>query len=72
VFVAEGLSRLITLHHVRDAVVACTIGLLVPILLGRSTKDRLHGLLAVIPVAAVGVGAYQLLDAILELVFSHP
>ena len=71
-FIAEGLTRLIVLGYVREAAVAGMIGVLVPLVLGRTGRDRLHGLLALIPAGALGLGAFLLLEQVLELVFLHP
>jgi hypothetical protein len=38
---------------------AITLGALLPLIAGRSTRDRLLGLLATVPVAAAGLVAYQ-------------
>ena len=37
---------------------ACAIGIAVPLVVGSTWRDRLHGLLAVVPCAAVGMGAF--------------
>ncbi len=60
VFVAEGLDRLITLQQVVPAIVGCSIGAVVPLLLGSTWRDRLWGLLAVVLFAAVGLVAFLL------------
>ena len=63
VFVAEGLYDVATLANVRTAGwVMLSVGLLLPIALGRSARQRLLGLAAMLPVVVVTFGVYQVIN----------
>ncbi len=63
VFVAEGLNDVRYIPTVRTAGwVLLVVGLLVPLVLGRSWRERLFGLAAMVPVALVTFGAYQVIN----------
>ena len=63
VFVAEGLNDVRYVPTVRSAGwVLLMVGLLVPMVLGRSWRERLLGLVAMLPVALVTLGAYQVIN----------
>jgi Family of unknown function (DUF6518) len=63
VFVAEGLTDVRYLPSVRTAGwVLLVVGLSVPFVLGRSWRERLYGLAAMVPVALVTFGAYQVIN----------
>ncbi|MHA6765026.1 DUF6518 family protein [Streptacidiphilus sp. PAMC 29251] len=52
VFAMEGLWHLLLLHYTADGCVYLAIAALLPLLLARTTRDRLLGLLTVWPLAA--------------------
>ena len=63
VFVAEGINDVRYIPTVRTAGwVLLAVGLLVPWVLGRSWRERLLGLAAMVPVALVTFGAHQLIN----------
>jgi hypothetical protein len=63
VFVAEGLNDVRYIPTVRTAGwVFLAVGLLVPLVLGRSWRERLYGYGAMVPVALVTFGAYQAIN----------
>ena len=63
VFVAEGLNDVRFVHTVRTAGwILLVVGLLVPLVLGHSWQERLLGLAAMVPVALVTFGAYQVIN----------
>lgn len=63
VFVAEGLTDVRFIPTVRTAGwVLLAVGLLVPLVLGRSWRERLYGYAAMVPVALVTFGAYQAIN----------
>ena len=63
VFVAEGLSDVRYVPSVRTAGwVLIVVGLLVPLVLGRSWRERLYGYAAMVPVALVTFGAYRVIN----------
>jgi hypothetical protein len=71
VFVAEGGYLLVSRRPVGEAVIVSTIGVLVPLVLGRSGRERLYGAAALAPVAAVGFGGYLMLSAVLDVAFTR-
>jgi len=63
VFVAEGLTDVRYVPTVRTAGWALlAVGLTIPIVLGRSSRERLLGLAAMVPAALVTFGVYQVID----------
>lgn len=63
VFVAEGLTDVRYIPTVRTAGwILLTVGSLVPLVLGRSWRERLYGYAAMVPVALVTFGAYQAIN----------
>ena len=63
VFVAEGLYDVATLANVRTAGwVMLSVGLLLPVALERSARQRLLGLAAMLPIVVVTFGAYQVIN----------
>ena len=63
VFVAEGLNDVRYVPTVRTAGWALLVtGLLIPLVLGRSSRERLLGLAAMVPVALVTFGVYQVIN----------
>ena len=71
VFIAEGGYLLVSHRPVGEAVIVSAIGVLVPLALGRTTRERLYGMAALAPVAAVGFGGYLVLNAVLEVAFTR-
>ncbi|MBB5868013.1 hypothetical protein F4553_001392 [Allocatelliglobosispora scoriae] len=67
VFLAEGLYLAIVLGYWAEAAILGTLGLLVPVVLGRSWSERLRGLGALVPLIVVGalaeLGVYLLTRA---------
>ncbi|MFC1411679.1 DUF6518 family protein [Streptacidiphilus sp. N1-12] len=57
VFAMEGFWHLLLLHYIADGVVLLAIAALLPLLLGRTARDRLLGQLAVWPLALAAAGA---------------
>jgi hypothetical protein len=63
VFVAEGVNDVRFVPTVRTAGwILLVVGLLVPLVLGHSWHERLLGLAAMVPVALVTFGAYQVIN----------
>lgn len=63
VFVAEGLNDVRYIPTVRTAGwIVFAVGLAIPIVLGRSSRERLLGLAAMVPVAVVTFGAYHVIN----------
>jgi hypothetical protein len=63
VFVAEGLTDVRYVPTVRTAGwVLFAVGLTIPIVLGRSSSERLLGLATMVPVALVTFGVYQVIN----------
>jgi hypothetical protein len=71
VFVAEGGYLLASHRPVGQTVVVSTIGVLLPLTLGRSARERLYGEAALAPAAAVGFGGYLALSAVLNVAFTR-
>jgi Family of unknown function (DUF6518) len=71
VFVAEGGYLLASHRPVAEAVIVSTIGVLIPLALGRSAHERLYGAAALMPVAAIGFGGYLVLSAVLDVAFTR-
>jgi hypothetical protein len=71
VFVAEGGYLLASHRPVGETVVVSAVGVLVPLVLGRSARERLYGVAALTPVAAVGFGGYLVLNAVLDVAFTR-
>ncbi|GAA3455106.1 hypothetical protein [Dactylosporangium matsuzakiense] len=46
-------------------------GVLVPLILGRSARDRLYGCMGLAPAAVAGLGGYLLLDTVLDVAFTR-
>jgi hypothetical protein len=61
VFVAEGVYTLRYNAHLSVGWPLFVTGVLAPLLLGRSMRDRLWGLAALVPMALAGVAAYEVL-----------
>jgi hypothetical protein len=63
VLVSEGLTDLRYIPRIRTAGwVMLVVGLMVPLVLGRSWRERLFGLAAMVPVALVTFGVYQMIN----------
>ena len=61
-FVAEGLAR-IGINHDRAAGLAMVLaGVVIPLALGRSGRERTRSLLAIVPVVAVTAVAYKIIN----------
>ncbi|MEV6964036.1 DUF6518 family protein [Hamadaea sp. NPDC051192] len=71
VFLAEGAYLLISDRPVGEAVIVAAVGLLVPVVLGRSRRERLLGLAALAPVAVLGLGGYLVLNSVLDVAFTR-
>ena len=63
VFVAEGVYDVTTIPHIRTAGwVMLTVGLVVPLALGRSTDERLLAFGTMVPVVAITLGVYAIIN----------
>lgn len=63
ILVAEGLYDVVTIRRIRTAGWAMiAAGLAAPIVLGRSARERLTMLAAMVPVVLVAFGAYRLIN----------
>jgi uncharacterized protein DUF6518 len=63
VFVAEGLTDVRYIPTVRTAGwVLLVVGLMIPLVLGRSQRERVFGFAAMVPVALVTFGVYQVIN----------
>ena len=65
VFVAEGWFMIQYNQDFLAGWVSITIGLLLPILLARSTKERLYTLLVMVPITGLGMGVYSLISGLI-------
>jgi hypothetical protein len=61
VFLAEGVYSLVFNPHLSVGWPLIAAGVLIPIIVGRSLRDRLWGLAALLPVAALGGAAFLVL-----------
>jgi hypothetical protein len=64
IFVAEGWFTLQYNHDLLAGWVSIGMGLLLGLLLARSTKDRLYTMLAMVPITGLGMLAFALLSQI--------
>ncbi|MEV4135661.1 DUF6518 family protein [Dactylosporangium sp. NPDC049742] len=71
VFVAEGAYLLASHRPLGEALLVSVAGALVPPVLGRGTRDRLYGLIGLVPAAVAGFGGYLVLDAVLDVAFTR-
>jgi Family of unknown function (DUF6518) len=71
VFLAEGGYLLISHRPVGEALIVSAAGLLVPLALGRTGRERLIGLAAMVPIAVLGLGGYLVLDSVLDVAFTR-
>jgi len=71
VFVAEGGYLLLTDRPTSEVVIVSAIGVLAPLIAGRSMRERLYGVAALVPAAALGIGGYALLGAVLDVAFTR-
>jgi len=71
VFLAEGGYLLASHRPVGEAVVVASVGVLIPLALGRSARERLYGVAAVIPAAMLGFGGYAVLSVVLDFAFTR-
>lgn len=62
VFVAEGLFTVLANQHLTTGWPLITGGLIMPLALGRSGRDRLWGLAASLGAATLGAGAYAVIN----------
>jgi uncharacterized membrane protein (DUF441 family) len=63
VLVAEGVYDVTAIPHIRTAGwVMLTVGLLVPLALGRSNGERLLAFGIMVPVVAITLGVYAILN----------
>jgi hypothetical protein len=60
VFGMDALHYLIVLHYYGDAIGYAVAGALIPVLLGRSARDRLIGLGCAVGLAFVALGVLQI------------
>ena len=61
-FLAEGLARLRARHYDAAGLTMVAIGMAVPLILGRSARERVFGLLAEGPVVVFTAGAYAVIN----------
>jgi hypothetical protein len=71
VFLAEGGYLLVSHRPAGEAVILSSIGVLIPLALGRSAQERLYGLAALAPAAAVGLGGYVVLSRVMDVAFTR-
>lgn len=71
VFIAEGAYLLARHRPVAEALIVAVIGVLVPVFLGRELRDRVYGVLGLIPAAVLGFGGYLVLDAVMDVAFTR-
>jgi len=63
VFVAEGVYDVTTIPHIRTAGwVMLTVGLVVPLALGHSTRERLLAFGIMVPVVGITLGVYAIIN----------
>jgi hypothetical protein len=70
VFVAEAGYLLAVLHYGGEALLMAIIGLAVPVALGRTAQERLHGLLVVLVLIPLGLLAMWLLSLGVDMAFT--
>jgi hypothetical protein len=71
VFVAEGAYLLASHRPPAEVVVVSTIGVLIPLVLGRGVRDRLYGVVGLAPAAVAGFGCYLVLNAVMDVAFTR-
>lgn len=71
VFIAEGAYLLARHRPVMEAFIVAGIGVLVPLVLGREARDRVYGVLGLIPAAVVGFGGYLVLHVVMDVAFTR-
>ncbi len=71
VFVAEAGYLAVSHRPAGQVALMLVIGLLVPVLLGRSTADQLYGMAALVPAAAIGLGGYLVLNKLLDVAITR-
>jgi hypothetical protein len=64
IFIAEALYLLVGLHYAQGAAILGAIGVLVPIVLGRSGRERLRGVATLVPLTLIGA----LVEAVVYLI----
>lgn len=69
VFLAEALYLGVVLHQTGEAALVAGLGVLMPVLLGRSAADRLRGLVALAPLTVLGALAEGAVYLFTQLVF---
>jgi hypothetical protein len=63
VFVAEGAYTLLVIPDLaRTGWVEVVVGLALPVLLGRGTRERVAGLALLVPLACVGLLAFEVIN----------
>lgn len=71
VFIAEAAYLLVRHRPTAEALIVAAIGVLIPVFLGRETRDRVYGFLGLLPAAVVGFGGYLVLDALMDVAFTR-
>ncbi|MFI5916895.1 DUF6518 family protein [Dactylosporangium sp. NPDC051541] len=71
VFVAEGAYLLASHRPPAEALLVSAAGVLVPLALGRGARDRLFGVMGLLPAAVAGFGGYLVLDAVMDVAFTR-
>jgi drug/metabolite transporter (DMT)-like permease len=71
VFVAEGTYLLASHRPSAEALLVSVAGVLVPLVLGRSARDRLYGCMGLVPAAVAGFCGYLILDAVMDVAFTR-
>ncbi|HEV7935066.1 MAG TPA: DUF6518 family protein [Actinomadura sp.] len=66
VFGMDALHYLIVLHYDSDAMIYAVIGVLIPLLLGRSNRDRLMGLGSGVGLAVLALGIIHILTSLID------
>ena len=68
VFIGEAVYQAAVNHGGAVAVMLAVIGILLPLVFARSRSDRLHAVIAFVPVSIVGVGAVGAVYAVVNAV----
>jgi len=71
VFLAEAAYLLVRHRPAAEALIVAAIGVLIPVLLGRSPRDRVYGVLGLLPAAVAGFGGYLVLDTLMDVAFTR-
>lgn len=64
VFIAEGIFTLLVNTHLSTGWPLIAVGVLIPLLFGRSWRDRLWGVLALVPAVILGGAAYAVVNGL--------